>query len=197
MTWALEEQIRARLLDEQGTLRSESVHKIALCYPSPYSVGMSSLGFQTLYREICGHPGWSAERAFLPDDVAAWRSSRAPLVTYESLQPVSSCDALAFSVAYELEITGLFEVLELAGLPLLASERDVRHPLVIAGGPLTFSNPLPLAPFVDVIVLGEAEELIHDLLARLEAATSRDALLDELAMIPGLYVPGRPPSWAP
>jgi hypothetical protein len=57
VTWALQEQIRARLLDEQGTLYSEAGRKIALCYPSPYSVGMSSLGFQTIYREICGRPG--------------------------------------------------------------------------------------------------------------------------------------------
>ena len=191
MTWALQEQIRARLGDEQGTLLSEAGHKIALCYPSPYSVGMSSLGFQTIYREICGRPGWSAERAFLPDDVAAWRAARAPLVTYETLRPVSAFETLAFSVAYELELPGFFEVLELAGLPLLASERDVRHPLIIAGGPLTFSNPLPLAPFVDVILLGEAEELIHDLMARLEAAPERDALLDALAVLPGFYVPGR------
>ncbi len=191
MSWALQEQIRARLGDEQGTLRSETDHRIALCYPSPYSVGMSSLGFQTIYREICGRPGWSAERAFLPDDVAAWRAARAPLITYESLRPVSAFETLAFSVAYELEITGLFEVLELAGVPLLASERDVRHPLIVAGGPLTFSNPLPLAPFVDVILLGEAEELIHELLARLEAAPTRDALLDDLATLPGFHVPSR------
>jgi radical SAM superfamily enzyme YgiQ (UPF0313 family) len=191
LTWALQEQIRARLLDERGTLFAEAPHKIALCYPSPYAIGMSSLGFQTIYREICSRPGWSAERAFLPDDVAAWRASRTPLLTYETQRPVSQLEALAFSVAYELELPGVFEVLDLAGMPLLAVERDDRHPLVIAGGPLTFSNPLPLAPFVDVILLGESEELIHALLALLEERPARETLLAELAQTPGFYVPGR------
>jgi radical SAM superfamily enzyme YgiQ (UPF0313 family) len=97
---------------------------------------------------------------------------------------------LAFSVAYELELTGFFTLLELAGLPLLREERGARHPLVVAGGPLTFSNPDPLEPFVDVLVQGEAEELIHVLL---EAAASmeREALLSHLALLPGFRVPGR------
>ena len=188
--WELEEVIRARLADEQGTLHREAAHKIALCYPSPYHVGMSSLGFQTIYREINGRPGWSAERAFRPDDVAAWRASRLPLCTYETQRPVSAFPVLAFSVAYELELAGLFEVLELSQVPLLRASRDSRHPLVIAGGPLTFSNPLPLAPFVDLIVLGEAEELLSQLLAQLETDPRREDLLADLAALPGFYVPG-------
>src|SRR5205085_9784242 len=72
MRWSLTEAIRARLADEQGTLHKQAETRIALCYPSPYHVGMSSLGFQTIYREIHQHQGASAERAFLPDDVEAW-----------------------------------------------------------------------------------------------------------------------------
>ena len=90
---------------------------------------MSSLGFQTIYREIHAHPDAAAERAFLPDDVAAWRESRVPLCTYESQQPLAQFACLAFSVSYELEITGLFEMLDLGGIPLLREERDERHPL--------------------------------------------------------------------
>ncbi len=134
---------------------------VALCYPSPYHVGMSSLGFQTIYREIHAHPGASAERAFLPDDVEAFRESRTPLFTLESATPVGEFPVLAFSVAYELELPGLLEVLTLAGLPVLAAERGTGWPLVVAGGPLTFSNPEPLEPFVDVLVQGEADGLIH------------------------------------
>src|SRR5438132_11309847 len=115
MRWALREQIRARLAEEQGTLYKQAATRIALCYPSPYTVGMSSLGFQTIYREIHAHPDAAAERAFLPDDVAAWRESRVPLCTYESQEPVAQFACLAFSVSYELEITGLFEMLELGG----------------------------------------------------------------------------------
>src|SRR4051812_25465967 len=193
MRWPLLEPIRARLADEQGTLRKQAGTRIALCYPSPYHVGMSSLGYQTIYREIHAHDDATAERAFLPDDVAAWRESRVPLCTYESQQPVAQFASLAFSVSYELEIAGLFEMLELAGIPLLREERDDRHPLIVCGGPLTFSNPVPLAPFPDGVVLGEAEELIHVLCdppppPRHEQRTS-------LARHPGFYVPGVSPGW--
>jgi radical SAM superfamily enzyme YgiQ (UPF0313 family) len=151
---------------------------------------MSSLGYQTIYREIHLHPGAAAERVFLPDDVEAYRRTRTPLFTYESGASVSGFPMLAFSVAYELELTGVFTMLELAGLPVLKEERDERHPLIVAGGPLTFSNPDPLEPFVDVLVQGEGEELIHTLL---DAANSmeREELLAFLARRPGFRVPGR------
>ncbi len=191
--WKQIETIEERLAAEQGTVLKEAPRRIALCYPSPYHIGMSSLGFQTIYREINEHAGVSAERAFLPDDVAEWRGSRLPLISYERKRPVSEFDALAFSVSYELEITGLFEMLDLAGLPLLAEERDASHPLVVAGGPLTFSNPAPLAPFVDVLLLGEAEEIVHDLLDEMDGGLSRDELLDRLAVRNGFFVPGRTP----
>src|SRR5438067_10724552 len=163
MRWSLLEPVRTRLADELGTLRKQAATRIALCYPSPYHVGMSSLGFQTIYREIHRHSDAAAERAFLPDDESRWREARVPLCPYGSQQPVAGFACIAFSVSYELEITGVFEMLELAGIPLLARERTSTHPLVVCGGPLTFSNAVPLAPFADVIVIGEAEELIHQL----------------------------------
>jgi radical SAM superfamily enzyme YgiQ (UPF0313 family) len=193
MRWNLLEPIRERLQREHGTLRKQASRRIALCYPSPYHVGMSSLGFQTIYREIHGHAETTAERAFLPDDVAAWRESRVPLCTYESQQPVGSFDCLAFSVSYELELTGLFEILELSGIPVLREERTAKHPLIVCGGPLTFSNPVPLAPFADVVVLGESEELIHELCDAL--GEGRSAALAHLAHRPGFYVPGLSDSW--
>jgi radical SAM superfamily enzyme YgiQ (UPF0313 family) len=183
---------RQRLLaDEQGTLGKVAPLRLALCYPSPYHVGMSSLGFQTIYREIHAHPGATAERAFLPDDVEAFRASRTPPFTLESGAALAEFPVLAFSVAYELELTGLFTLLDLAGIPLLASERGEGWPLIVAGGPLTFSNPEPLEPFVDVLVQGEADALVHQLLDALQAGGSRQALLDGLARTPGFRVPGR------
>ena len=77
--FSLIEGVRARLADEQGTLHKEAPYRVALCYPSPYHVGMSSLGYQSIYRQIHAHPGATAERAFLPDDVEAFRGSRTPL----------------------------------------------------------------------------------------------------------------------
>ena len=182
----------ARLLDaEEGTLRKVAPLAVALCYPSPYHVGMSSLGFQTIYREVHAHAGAAAERAFLPDDVAAFRASRTPLFTLESQTPVATFPVLAFSVAYELEITGLFSMLSLAGLPLLSAERTDAHPLVVAGGPLTFSNPAPLEAFVDVLVQGEGEDLVHALLDAVQAFPRRENLLSQLSRTPGFRVPGR------
>ena len=140
------------LADEEGTLHKVAPWRVALLYPSPYHVGMSSLGFQTIYREIHAHPEAAAERAFLPEALEDFRASRTPLFTLESQTPVATFPVLAFSVAYELELGGLLSMLALAGLPLLSEERSAQHPLVVAGGPLTFSNPTPLEPFVDVLV---------------------------------------------
>ena len=187
----LQERRQQLLADEQGTLHKVAPLRVALCYPSPYHVGMSSLGFQTIYREIHAHPGATAERAFLPDDVDAFRESRTPVCSLESAAPLGEFPVLAFSVAYELELPGMLTMLELAGLPVLASERGTAWPLVVAGGPLTFSNPEPLEPFVDVLVQGEADGLIHTLLDALAGETDRDVLLDRLARTPGFRVPGR------
>src|SRR5262245_47417086 len=117
------ESIRARLSEEAGTLYREAPARVALLYPSPYHVAMSSLGYQAIYRVINQTPGWAAERSFLPDDVTELRRARLPLLTYEGEAPVGSFPVLAFSVAYELELTGLVDCLELAGLPALAAER--------------------------------------------------------------------------
>lgn len=187
--WAHIEGLRAQLAREQGTLVKDAPLKVALCYPSPYSVGMSSLGFQAVYREIHEHPGATAERAFLPDDVEAFRKAGCELLTLETQSPVSQASIVAFSVAYELEITGLFEVLTLAGIPLLRSERGAGHPLVVAGGPLTFSNPAPLEPFADLVVLGEADETLHALLEAARTCGTKEAVLAALDGKPGFHVP--------
>jgi radical SAM superfamily enzyme YgiQ (UPF0313 family) len=185
-----QDRARALLRDEQGTVYKEAPLRIALCYPSPYFVAMSSLGYQTIYREINLHPSAAAERAFLPEDVEALKRSRTPLFTLESQTPLASFPILAFSISYELEIAGLFSMLELAGIPLLREERGEGSPLVVAGGPLTFSNTEPLEPFVDVIAQGEAEELIHQLV-RAAGELRREEVLDHLASMPGFLVPGR------
>lgn len=184
-------QLSSRTADEVGALRKSAPLKVAMTYPSPYHVGMSSLGFQAIAREVHLHEGAAAERVFLPDDVEAWRAAKLPPVSEEHHRPLADFDVIAFSVAYELELTGLFTLLELAGLPVRREARDERHPLVIAGGPLTFSNPDPLEPFVDVLVQGEAEDLIHQLLHEVQGASSREALLARLAVLPGFRVPGR------
>lgn len=155
MTWDLLNQIRQRVREEEGVLYKPSPVRVALCHPAPYAVGMSSLGYQTIYREIHLHPDCSAERAFVPGNPEEYRKSHLPILTYESETPIANFPVVAFSIAYELELTGILEILDLSGIPLLRSDRSEKHPLILAGGPLTNSNPLPLAPFVDLIILGE------------------------------------------
>lgn len=185
----LKQDAEALLRDEHGTIFSHGRVRVALVYPSPYRAAMSSLGYQVLYREINERPDCQAERAFLPDDLPAFRTARAPLFTLESQWPVGDADVIGISLAYELELPGMLECLDLSGVPVRAVDRDGSHPLVVLGGPLTFSNPLPAAPFADVVVMGEGEEVIHTLLDALEAERDRDLLLEALATVPGLYVP--------
>jgi len=190
------EQIRAeRLAAEVGTIHKQAARAIALVYPSPYTVGMSSLGFQTVYRTLNGLPDVSAERAFLPDlpdGVGRARDAREPLRTYESARPVGDFSIVAFSLAYELELAGLVDCLDLAGIPIFAEERAERAgrvPLIVVGGPLTFSNPVPAAPYADVMLMGETEETLPELIEALRAEPDRAALLAGLATRPGFYVP--------
>jgi radical SAM superfamily enzyme YgiQ (UPF0313 family) len=187
-TWI--DGLKRLLADEQGTLFKQASLKVALCYPSPYHVGMSSLGFQAIYRAIHSHPQAAAERAFLPDDVEGWKKARLPALTVESQAEVSRFDMLAFSVAYELELPGLFTMLELAGLPVLREERGPNAPLVVAGGPITFSNPEPLEPFIDVLVQGEAEDLMPVLLDAALEGGGREAVRQRLKDVPGFRCPG-------
>jgi len=189
------EHVRAeRLAAEVGTIHKQATRAIALCYPSPYAVGMSSLGFQTVYRLLNGMPDVAAERAFLPDDAAAARVAREPLRTYESARPVGDFSIVAFSLAYELELAGLVDCLDLAGIPAFADERanvggSGKVPLIVIGGPLTFSNPIPAAPYADVILMGECEETLPELCEALRDEPDRAALLAGLAARPGFYVP--------
>jgi radical SAM superfamily enzyme YgiQ (UPF0313 family) len=184
--------IRERLASETGRIDKHAPFRIALAYPSPYHAGMSSLGFLQIYRAIQDEPGMACERAFLPDDTGG-RSDRKPDVplTYEGLRPLGDFPVLALSVAYELELAGVVQLLEGAGLPALREDRGHEHPFVLAGGPLTFSNPLPLAPYVDAIIMGEADTLVIDALRLLREAGSREAALDLLAALPHVFVPAR------
>ncbi len=183
------EEARERLAAEIGTRRSHAAESVALVYPSPYRAGMSSLGFQQIYRTL-HERGRNAERAFLPDDVGAFRASRTPLFTYESERPVSDFPVVAASVAFELELAGLVEVLDLSGMAPLAEDRDARAPFVLAGGPLTFSNPLPLAPFADAILMGEADETVHQALDVIFGCRDKESAKRELARtIPSCFVP--------
>jgi radical SAM superfamily enzyme YgiQ (UPF0313 family) len=180
--------IRRRLAAEVGRIDKQAPFHVALAYPSPYRAGMSSLGYLQIYKAVQAEDGMACDRAFLADDAAGERL--AP-VTYEALRPLGDYPVVALSVAYELELAGVVKLLEAAGIPPLRDARDARHPFVLAGGPLTFSNPLPLAAFADAIVMGEADTLAVDALRALRDAPTRDAALDALAALPHVFVPAR------
>jgi radical SAM superfamily enzyme YgiQ (UPF0313 family) len=187
-SWEIKNRLRKMVAEEEGVLRKVAPLNVALCHPAPYEVAMSSLGFQAIFQEIHSHPAAAAERAFLPGNSEEYRRNRVPVFTYENERPLSNFPVIAFSIAYELEITGIFEMLDLCGIPLLRRERNARHPFIIAGGPLTISNPEILLPFVDGVILGEGEERIHQFLD-IAAGTERRDWADRMALLSGCYVP--------
>jgi len=131
----------------------------ALLYPDAYEIGMPHQGLRILYHCINGEPNLWAERCFTPwlDMEKQLRSRGIPLCTLESRTPLASLDVLGFTLQTELSYTNILTCLDLGGIPLLASERNLEHPLVVAGGAGTL-NPEPLADFVDLFFLGDGEE---------------------------------------
>lgn len=168
----------------------------ALAMPDVYEVGMSNLGLKILYHTLNSRPDVAAERVYAPwvDMEAEMRQAGIPLYALESMQPVAGFDVLGFTLQYELSYTNILNMLDLAGIPLLAADRDTTHPLVIAGGPCAF-NAEPLADFVDFIVLGEGEETMDNVADAVVAwkkagkSGGRAAILEKVAAIGGIYVP--------
>ncbi|MBI3047933.1 MAG: radical SAM protein [Acidobacteria bacterium] len=191
--WFQRERARELLSKEVGFVRKPHGGRlrVALAFPNTYFVGMSNLGFQTVYTLFNAEPDIVCERVFLPPktELADQLASRAPLITLESQTPVADFDVLAFSVSFEWDYTNVLTLLRLAGLPLRAEERTHRHPLVVIGGAVTFINPEPLAPFADVIAAGEGEALVPSLLRAFQGASNRGDLLRRLAAERGFYVP--------
>ena len=178
------------LADERGTIFKDAKHRIALCYPSAYRAAMSSLGYQSIYRQVNECEDFAADRAMLPDNAADMLARGEQLHTLEANQPIARYPMLAFSVAYELEIAGAVDCLRLANLDPLRENRSPDAPLIVAGGPLTFSNPVPLAPFFDIIIVGEGEELFLEL-CQVSATLDFDKhkICKHFAGKPGFYLP--------
>jgi radical SAM superfamily enzyme YgiQ (UPF0313 family) len=187
------EAARATLSREVGYVQKPHSGRlrIALAFPNTYFVGMSNLGFQTVYRLFNEEPDIVCERVFLPpkQELNSLLQSGARIVSIESQTPIHEFDVLAFSVSFEWDYTNVLTLLRLAGIPLRASERTTRHPLVVIGGAVTFVNPEPLALFADVIAAGEGESLVPAFAEVMRTATSREAVLRALAGERGFYIP--------
>ena len=191
--WEQRERARQVLARETGyVLKPHGGRlRVALAFPNTYWVGMSSLGFQTVYRLFNQIDGVVCERVFLPpkQELRAQVEAGTPLLTLESQTPVGDFDVIAFSVSFEWDYTNLVTMLRLAGVPARAEQRSGRHPLVVVGGAVTFVNPEPLAPFADVIAAGEGEMLIPDLVTALRETSGREELYSALAGRRGFYIP--------
>jgi radical SAM superfamily enzyme YgiQ (UPF0313 family) len=182
---------KAVLARETGTVTKDhgGKLKVALTYPNSYSVGMSSLALQILYRLWNARPDTVCERVFWePQAIAAGL----PIAALESSTPVTEFDVWAFTVSFEMDYFHVAAMLRHAGIPFTADDSPDR-PLLLAGGPALSMNPEPLAPFFDAIVIGEVEELLPRLTDLLAEGVNgeRAALLDALARLPGVYVPSR------
>jgi radical SAM superfamily enzyme YgiQ (UPF0313 family) len=165
--------------------------RVALVWPNLYFVGMSNLGFQAIYRLLNRIPDVVCERAFLPDDEdkAELERSGSPLVSFESATPLREFDVVAFSVSFENDYLHVLQLLRLAGIPLRASERGEHDPLVVLGGAAMFLNPEPLAPFADLVAVGEGEPLVPRLMQAILGASDPRAGVESLQPKDGFYVP--------
>ena len=165
--------------------------RVALAFPNTYFVGMSNLGFQTVYRLFNELEDVVCERVCLPgkQELQAALAAGQPLRTIESDTPVRDFDVVAFSVSFEWDYTNVLSMLRLAGIPVRSEARTRHDPLVVIGGAVTFVNPEPLALFADVIAAGEGEVLIPSLMNAFRTAPERGDLLRHLATERGFYIP--------
>jgi len=155
--------------------------KFALCYPSVYRVGMTCLAVHLLYELLNMRRNVLCERVFF-EPYFNMRS-------VESNRVLSDFDVVGFSLQYEVDYVNFVRMLLSSNIPVYSRDRDDSHPIVIAGGPAVSSNPEPVAPLVDAIVIGELEPIIDDILNVFIDSEDRDSCLDELMSIRGVYVP--------
>lgn len=169
---------------------------IALAFPDVYEVGMSYLGFKILYHLLNKQQGVQAERVYAPwiDMEAKMRERGIPLRTLETKKALSQCDIVGFTLQYELSYSNILNMLDLGGVPLLTRERGENDPFVIVGGPCVY-NPEPLADFFDFAIIGEGEEVMHEVMAcymewkRNGREGGRMGFLRRVVQIDGIYVP--------
>lgn len=171
--------------------------KVALVFPDIYDIGVSNVGLKILYDQVNQREDALAERAYAPwfDMEALMREHGIPLYALESKQPLACFDLIGLTLPYETLYANALNILDLSGIPVRTADRDEKHPIVIAGGHSTM-NPEPMHAFIDAFVIGEGEEVIHDIINTIQqfkyvnASTyERKNLLQALAKLSGVYVP--------
>ncbi len=198
MLWKLKQRHQQWLSGEKGTVFKDwgGRLRIGLAFPNRYSVGMSNLGFQSVYAAFNRNESIVCERFFTPEpeDLAFAKEHPGHLLSVESQRPVRDFHFLAFSIAFENDYVNVLDMLGMAGLPLRTEDRTEEYPLVAAGGVAVFLNPEPLASFMDFFFIGEAEAILPDFLNVLDQTRggdlSRGEILESLAAgVGGIYVP--------
>jgi radical SAM superfamily enzyme YgiQ (UPF0313 family) len=157
-------------------------YRIALGFPNSYEIGMSNLGFQWVYRLFNRIPDLVCERFF--------HEEGEPAVTFESGTPLSDFGLVAWSLSWEMDVVNIVRTLRAAGIPLSRESRDERHPLLLVGGDIARMNPAILSPFIDVFALGDGERLVPSIADLAKRGLDRQAFLQEIARVPGFFVPG-------
>jgi radical SAM superfamily enzyme YgiQ (UPF0313 family) len=201
MNWQLTEKARKRVEGETGTVVKDWGGRlsVALVFPNTYYVGMSNLGFQTIYGTLNGRQEIVCERAFLPDpeDFPVHERLGVPVLSLESQRPLREFDCVAFSTTYENDYLHVLQILSLSGIPVRADDRGPGDPLVSMGGVCAWSNPESLADFMDWFFLGEGEESGPEVFglwrevreAERDPAAARVAFFRALCRIEGIYIP--------
>src|SRR5262252_9264717 len=199
MSWKLRRKAQTLLDGEDGVVRKEWGGRVsvALVYPNTYAVGMSNLGFQTIYEHLNRLPHVVCERVFFPDpeDIDEHTRTLTPPFSLESQRPLAHFDLVGFSITYEGDYINAVRLLRMGGVPLRAVDRRPGDPVVMMGGVCAFSNPEPVAPFMDVIVVGEGEEVVGEIIEAYRGAAvagdtdGRRRFIDAVRPIAGIYVP--------
>lgn len=188
---------KAFLSEEKGTLKKPWGNNttVVLVYPNRYHVGMSNLGFQSVYQLLNNLPDTLCERSFLPEREEQWELTRSQRVLFslESFRPLRDFHLIAFSLSFENDYINVLTILKLANIPLCCSKRGNEYPIVIAGGVCVFLNPEPLSDFIDLFIIGEAEDVLPKLLSvyqhHRDKTADKETILTHLAQIEGVYVP--------
>lgn len=189
MSWSFEKKLNLLLSEEKSFVPTKSFRSVpvnvVLAYPNTYALGMSNLGFHSIYREINYRDDALCHRAFL-----SLSPGEDEIKAMESGQTIGSYDLIGFSVSFEMDYINILRVLDYSQIPLLAKERE-HGPLIMGGGPVITFNPEPLTPFFDFFVIGEGEEVIYELINtyKLICHKPKREILEALSQIEGIYVP--------
>ena len=200
MSWKLKKKAQSLVASEEGVVHKEWGGRvsIALVYPNTYAVGMSNLGFQTIYDHLNALPQVVCERVFFPDpeDLDEHARTGTPPFSLETQRPLTDFDLVGFSITYEGDYINTVRLLRMAGIPARAADRGPGDPVVMMGGVCAFSNPEPVAAFMDVVVVGEGEEVVREIVDAWSASRAdgdhdgrRSRFIERLKPLVGVYVP--------